>query len=332
MRRPLAVITLLALLPTGLIGFRLYEQEAALHGPTGGSGVVEGTEIRLASKIGARVLEIAASEGDAVKAGDLVLKLDCAEPEAALAEAEARLASARAQADAAARGRDVAGASSQAARAQAEAVAAQRDAASRQADRIGALDQDVAASAVDQTSSGAAALGHQADAARASARASTLQASAAEANAVAAARAVEAAEAAVSRARLTVGECEVRAPRDAVVETLPWEPGEMAPPGGALAVLVDLSEVHARFWVPNAEIAAVVPKAEALVEADAYPGLPFPGRVETVALSAEFTPRNVQTRTDRDRLVYAVDVVVPNPGAKLRPGMPVQVTLPGTER
>jgi HlyD family secretion protein len=69
-----------------------------------------------------------------------------------------------------------------------------------------------------------------------------------------------------------------------------------------------------------------------VVVADAWPGERFAGKVATVALEAEFTPRNIQTRTDRDRLVYPVEVVVPNPGARLRPGMPVQVVLPGTER
>jgi HlyD family secretion protein len=54
--------------------------------------------------------------------------------------------------------------------------------------------------------------------------------------------------------------------------------------------------------------------------------------VTTVAAHAEFTPRNIQTRTDRDRLVYPVEVALGNSAGKLRPGMPVQVSLPGTER
>ena len=69
-----------------------------------------------------------------------------------------------------------------------------------------------------------------------------------------------------------------------------------------------------------------------MVVADAYPGASFEGTVRTVSLEAEFTPRNIQTRTDRDRLVYPVEVTVKNPGQKLRAGMPVQVTIPGTGR
>jgi HlyD family secretion protein len=90
---------------------------------------------------------------------------------------------------------------------------------------------------------------------------------------------------------------------------------------------VDLSEVTATFYLPNAEIGAVKPGARAAVVADAYPGEEFEGAVRTVALEAEFTPRNIQTRTDRDRLVYPIEVVVRNRDGKLRAGMPVQVTL-----
>jgi HlyD family secretion protein len=90
--------------------------------------------------------------------------------------------------------------------------------------------------------------------------------------------------------------------------------------------------VKATFYLPNAEVGAVRPGARAVVVADAFPGERFEGTVRTVALEAEFTPRNIQTRTDRDRLVYPVEVTVRNRDGKLRAGMPVQVTLEGTGR
>jgi len=65
-----------------------------------------------------------------------------------------------------------------------------------------------------------------------------------------------------------------------------------------------------------------------VVVADAFPDRKFDGTVASVSSKAEFTPRNIQTRTDRDRLVYPVEVRVKNPDGALRPGMPVQVTLP----
>jgi HlyD family secretion protein len=99
-----------------------------------------------------------------------------------------------------------------------------------------------------------------------------------------------------------------------------------------LVRLVDLSEPKATFYLPNAEVGAVKPGVAAVVVADAWPGRTFAGTVRTVSLEAEFTPRNIQTRTDRDRLVYPVEVTVQDPEHRLRAGMPVQVTIPGTGR
>ncbi|WP_242334443.1 MULTISPECIES: HlyD family secretion protein [Anaeromyxobacter] len=341
MRRVVVILVVLTVVLASLIALRLWTQARALAAPSGGSGEIEGTDVDLSSRVGARILELRIREGDRVKAGDLLVRLDCADPAAQLAEAEARLAAAKAQAVAAGaqiqasqRARTAAGASEEAARAQASALAAQRDAAARQAKRLEALPQDVPASSIDQTQASAAGLEHQTTAAKAQAIASAAQVRAAEvgirsasAQAEAAVAQMRAAEASVERARLLVGECEVRAPRDAEVATLPHEAGELVSPGATLVRLVDLTEVKATFYLPNAEVGAVKPGAKATVVADAFPDERFEGTVRTVALEAEFTPRNIQTRTDRDRLVYPVEVTVKNRDGKLRAGMPVQVTI-----
>jgi HlyD family secretion protein len=339
----LAVLVLV--LSLGLYA-RLRMQERALHGPAGGAGEIEGTEVDLASRIGARIDKVHVREGAPVKKGDLLVSLDCADARAALSEAEERLAAAQAQAraseaaiGAARSSQQVAAAARAAAQAQAASLAAQRDATLRQVRRLEKLDEDVAAANRDQTRASAEGLGHQVEAMQAQANASLEQARAAGANWKASSAQAEAAHAAaraiaagLARARLLVDECEVRAPRDGTVGELPHEAGELVAPGALLVRLIDLAEVRATFYVPNAELAAVRPGAEAALVADAYPGQEFRGRVSTVALRAEFTPRNIQTRSDRDRLVYPVEVVVHNPEDKLRAGMPVQVTLPGTER
>lgn len=304
MRRVAIVLAVLVVVLGSLIALRLWRQARALAAPSGGSGEIEGTAVDLSSRVGARIVEMTVREGARVAKGDLLVRLDCADPEAQLAEAEARLAAARAQAVAA--------------RAQSQATQRSRGAAARQAARLSALPADVAAASIDQTQASAAGLGHQTEAA--------------EAQALAAAAQVRAAEAAVARVRLLAGECELRAPLAAEVATLPHEVGELVAPGAVLVRLVDLSDVKATFYLPNAEIGAVKPGAKAIVVADAWPGEEFEATVRTVALEAEFTPRNIQTRTDRDRLVYPIEVAVVNRDGKLRAGMPVQVTLPGTGR
>jgi membrane fusion protein YbhG len=304
MRRVVVILAVLVVVLAALISLRLWKQARVLDAPTSGSGEIEGTAVDLSSRVGARILEIRTREGERVTEGDLLVRLDCADPAAQLAEAEARLAGARAQAIAAG--------------AQIQVTERSRAAAERQAKRLSALPEDVPEASIDQTQASAAGLRHQTEAARAQAAAAAAQ--------------VRAAEAAVARARLLAGECELRAPRAAEVAILPHEAGELVSPGAVLVRLVDLSEVTATFYLPNAEVAAVKPGARAVVVADAWPKEEFEGKVRTVALEAEFTPRNIQTRTDRDRLVYPVEVVVQNRDGKLRAGMPVQVTLPGTER
>lgn len=344
MRRIAFVFAALVVLLTALLAWRLRLQAAEASGPAGGSGEIEGTSVDLSARITARVLEQRVKKGDRVRKGDLLVALDCADAQAALAEAEARLTAARAQGaaaqasvEASRRTREAAAAAQQAARAQAEALTAQRDVAMRQAARLERLATDVALSSRDQSRAGAEGLEHQTRAAEAQAAASGEQARAAVAairasgaQAVAADAQVRAAEAAMARVRLLVDECRVEAPRDAVIDDLPHEPGELVAAGQVLVKLVDLSEVKATFYLPNAELAAARPGMKANVVADAWPGQRFEGVVRTVSAKAEFTPRNIQTRTDRDRLVYPVEVWLANPEGKLRPGMPVQVELHAT--
>ena len=341
MRRVLVVLAAIVVVLSALISLRLWTQARALSAPSGGSGEVEGTTVDLSSRVGARIVEQRVREGQAVKKGDLLLRLDCSDPQAQLAEAEARLAAAQAQAAAAGaqttaseRGKLAAYASKEAAAAQAEALEAQRDAAVRQARRLASIPEDVAASNVDQMEASASGLTRQAAAAKAQAAASAEQVRAAEssikavaAQAEAAGAQVRAGAALVARAQLLVDECTIRAPRDAEVGKLPHEEGELVSASTTLVRLVDLSEVTATFYLPNAEIGAVKPGRRATVVADAWPGERFEGTVKTVYLEAEFTPRNIQTRTDRDRLVYPIEVTVVNRDGKLRDGMPVQVTL-----
>jgi HlyD family secretion protein len=119
----------------------------------------------------------------------------------------------------------------------------------------------------------------------------------------------------------------VTAQRAGTVQLLPWEVGELVGPGMVLATLVDLTTAKASFYLPHADLAAARAGGRAEVRADAWPDRVFTGTVAVVATEAEFTPRNIQTRTDRDRLVYRVEVDVDNPDRELRPGMPVEVLL-----
>jgi HlyD family secretion protein len=346
MRKVAIVLVVLVIALGGALAARLRMQNRALNAPTGGTGEIEATEVLLSSRVSARIAKLHVKKGAAVKMGAALVSLDCADARAALAEAEARLSAAELQARAAAAsigaarsGQQVAAAARMVAEAQMASLSSQRDATARQAQRLNQLNNDVALASRDQTQASAEGLGHQVEAMRAQARANRDQMKAAgatwkasEAQAQAAIASARAVAANVERARLIVDECEIMAPRDGFVAELPHEVGELVMPGTTLVDLLDVSEMRATFYVPNAELGTVKLGATALAEADAFPGERFPGRVSTVAFKAEFTPRNIQTRSDRDRLVYPVEVVLANAEGRLRAGMPVRISLPGTER
>ena len=94
-----------------------------------------------------------------------------------------------------------------------------------------------------------------------------------------------------------------------------------------LVSLVKTDPLRIELPVPQERV-GVVQRGQAVeIRVDAFPDRVFAGKVKRVASEAEFTPRNIQTRTDRDRLVYRVEVEVENADGALRPGMPVEVRL-----
>jgi HlyD family secretion protein len=222
------------------------------------------------------------------------------------------------------RGAEVSAEQAEKEKARIAALAAQRAVPGAQLETVGFAEQAAA---------------ERVDAAKASARAARLQSGAAHAAAQAeAARidvartAVAIAEAEAARAQLAVDECTIEAPGAGAVTARLFEPGAVIGPGTPIVTIVDVRTVTATFFLPNAELGRVSLGMPAALRVDAYPDRVFAGVVRRIAAQAEFTSRNVQTREDRDRLVYAVDVAVDNADGALRAGMPGQITIPGTER
>lgn len=345
MKRVLIVAVLLAAGLATAIALKIRAQRDALSGPPSGSAVVESEGVDLSARMSARVTRVLVEEGASVQAGAALYELTCDEPQARLAEAQARLSAARAQADSARAQADAAQRQSQAARAsinaanaQISALDTQREAAEREAKRVEAMGEYAAVARQDQARTAASGLTAQADAARASQAASSRQAAAASsqaqavaAQASAAERSVEALIALVRAAEVLVAECTISAPSAGIVERLYYDPGELVIPGAVVARVVNPSTMKATFYLPNADIAAAKVGASAKVIADAMPDVAFAAKVRRIGLEAEFTPRNIQTRSDRDRLVYPVELRIPNPEHKLRAGMNIHVELESSE-
>ncbi|MET0285935.1 MAG: HlyD family efflux transporter periplasmic adaptor subunit [Polyangiales bacterium] len=341
MKRVMTIVVVMAAALVALIAWRIRAQSQAEHGPAGGSGVLEADGIELAPRVAGRVKRVLHGEGQAVAQGDVVLELDCDEPLARVAEAQARLeaaqasaAQAAAQARAALGQRAAALASVGVQGATSAALLAQQQLATRDADRYESMGEHAAIAIRDRSRSQAAELADRARAARASEAVTRRQAGAAGAQAEAAAAAAEAAlrtvvalEASVTTARIAVDECSVRAPRAGVLERVYYDPGEVVALGMPVARLIDPNEIELIFYLSNVDVAAARIGTHAEVRADAYPERVFQAQVKRIAREAEFTPRNVQTRSDRDRLVYPVELRVADPDHALRTGMQAVASL-----
>jgi len=127
-----------------------------------------------------------------------------------------------------------------------------------------------------------------------------------------------------------VGEADkltITAPVGGLVLTLSIHRGELAAPGATLLRLGDLDEVTLTVFVPTDQLGGVNIGQLVEVQVDSYPGRIFEGRVVAIADEAEFTPRNVQTKDERVSMVFAVDVLIPNPDHELKPGVPADAMI-----
>ena len=122
--------------------------------------------------------------------------------------------------------------------------------------------------------------------------------------------------------------CTVRSPVDGRLLYAYKEKGELVVPGTKLATVADLSEVWAYVYVPHDALAGLKTGMELKGFLPEAGDRAFPGRVSVIQSEAEFTPKNVQTRKERTRLVFAVKVSFPNPDGTLKPGMTLEVKLP----
>ena len=115
----------------------------------------------------------------------------------------------------------------------------------------------------------------------------------------------------------------LRSPVSGIVTRQPAHPGEQASPGQVLVAVADLATLKLTLYIRQTDLAQVAVGQPITVTADPYPNRVFQGTVTSINQRAEFTPRNVQTQTDRLNLVFGVQATVSNPDRALKPGMPV---------
>lgn len=308
-RRRWLLAALLALLAAG--GYYAWQTFGGSGLPAGiasGNGRIEAVEIDISTKTPGRIKEILVDEGDFVRAGDVLARMDTEQLEAQRRQAEAQLRRAVIGVDTA---KSVV-TQREAERTAAEAVVSQREAErdvserryqrSQQLVRTNTISQQV----LDDdraTSQGAiAALG----AAQAQLAASEAAVGAAKAAVIDAEAAVEAAKAAIDSITADINDATLTSPRDGRVQYRVAQPGEVLSAGGRVLNLVDLGDVYMTFFLPTAQAGRVAIGADVRIVLDAAPQYVIPAKATYVADVAQFTPKTVETEEERQKLMFRV--------------------------
>nr|WP_246038983.1 HlyD family efflux transporter periplasmic adaptor subunit [Peristeroidobacter soli] len=273
-----------------------------------GNGRIEAIEVDIAAKAPGRIDSILVDEGDPVAVGQVLATMDTATLQAQLAQAEAQLRQAEdaaLTASAVVKQRENERAASRAVLAQRQA---DRDLSAKRWTRSANL---LKQRAVSQQSNEQAEAEYRST--EAAVIAATAQIAAADAAVVAAKAqvtqahsAVEAARATVAQVHTTIEDSTLRSPRDGRVQYRVAQPGEVLGAGGKVLNIVDLTDVTMSFFLPETVAGRVAIGSEVRLVLDAAPTYVFPARVSYVASVAQFTPKTVETQSERQKLMFRV--------------------------
>ena len=284
-RRWLRVALALAVLVGGAGAAFYWWQHSQSQLPPGiawGNGRIEADEIDIDTKFAGRIAEMLADEGDMVKAGQIVARMDTQDLAVSLKKAEAQVQLAQRAID------------------EATANVAQQTSqvllAKQQMDRATSLAQEgyQTKEVLDQRQ-------QQLDGANAALRA-------AQARVIQSQHALEASTHDVELYRVNIAYNTLVAPRDGRIQYRIANIGEVLPAGGKVFAMLDISYVYMDAYLPTEAAGKLKIGADARIVLDAYPNVAIPAKVSFIATQAQFTPKAVETKSERDKLMFRIRV------------------------
>ncbi len=272
------------------------------------NGRIEATDINIATKIPGRIAEVLAREGDFVQAGAVLARMDTQALQAQRTEALAQVR----HAESALQTTQSVVTQRESEHNAALAVVAQHraelDAAQKRLRRSQRLVGEGALPEQEVDDNHARVLGIQAmiSAAQAQVAAARAGIEAAKSQIVQAQAQIEAVKATVARLQADIDDSELKAPRDVRVQYRIAEPGEVLAAGGRVLNTVDLSDVYMTFFLPTAAAGKVALGSDIRLVLDALPNYVIPAKASFVASVAQFTPKTVETESERLKLMFRV--------------------------
>jgi HlyD family secretion protein len=272
------------LLIAGGAGFYWWKhsQSQLPPGISWGNGRLEADEIDIDTKFAGRIAELNADIGDMVVAGQVVARMDTRDIRESLSKAQAQVKQAQ---------RAIAEAN-----ANLEQQRTQQTLAAQELERTQTLLKGGYATQelFDQRKQAL-------DAANAGLRAATERVAGTE-------RALEASEHDVGLYTVNIADNDLVAPRDGRIQYRMANIGEVLPAGGKVFTMLDISYVYMDIYLPAPEAGKVKVGTDARILLDAYPNAPIPAKVSFLASQAQFTPKTVETQSERDKLMFRIRV------------------------
>ena len=286
------------LLAAGGFGYWKSLSSRLPEGLSAGNGRLEATEVQIASKTPGRLAEVLVDEGDKVTKGQLLARMDTRTLEAQRNQAEAEVLRARENLNAAQANVQLR---------QSELLLAQQELGRSQSLFKHGF---VSAQAIDQLQS------------RMGTGNAAVTAARAQVSAVSAA--IGAAQAQVAQLTSEIDDSSLRAPIDGVIQLRMAEPGEVLGAGGRVLLLIDPNDQYMNLYLSASVAGRLAVGDEARVLLDALPEKPLPAKISFVAGKSQFTPKEVETRDERQKLVFRVKLRLTQPSAvpQAKPGMP----------
>lgn len=310
MKKVIYIILAIALAVIAIYAYMRYRDNALyrIPGIVSGNGRLEATEVGIATKLAGRIESIFVKEGELVKKGQLLAKMQTNTLEAELEQAKARKNQAITEQAGAEAKIEVCKSELEGAKAQLLLAQSRQNGAEKRYERSKLLVGKDAVSQqnfeTDETNFRSA----QAEVYTASAGVKKAEAAiiSAQAAAEGAKANINAAEADIKRIQADIDDSNLIAPLGGRIQYRIAEPGEVLSAGGRVLNLVDLTDVYMTFFLSEEVAGKVAIGADVRLVLDALPKIPIPAKVSFVASVAQFTPKTVETKVERQKLMFRV--------------------------
>jgi len=322
------IIVIFLVIAAGGVGYYYYRLEHKSAAPAGKlllSGNVEAHESVVAFRTQGRVIALPVEEGGAVKAGDLLARLDDADYQQQVRIDEATLHTRDRElqlAEAGNRAQDIHAGEQTVADAKADLEMKSAD-----LDRYTALYKRDAVSAQTRDQADTAFRRAQAVYERARQNLSETREGTRKEQ-IAVSRATRhAAQQNLGLSKVRLDYTVLASPVTGIITVRQAELGEYVVPGTPVVTIADLDHLWVRAYVAETDLGRVRWGQQVDLRTDTYPGKVYKGTIAFISPEAEFTPKTVQTNKERVALVYRIKVDVENPNHELKPGMPADIAI-----